>query len=398
MAIQYYNIIKTGKKYAVDKSTGSVKEVPSIPAGGATINWGGSSLPSVIRNAKPNAPTPVRTAPRGMENPTTTSRTSPNGFIYRSDGAIIDSETGRMIKKPRIPDSVYNQIRMQLQQGNLTPDQARSHLQGLINSGEYSETVNNAKLYAPLDNIRQRDGIYKFANDGSGRMIKTSATAEIGGNRGVAQTGIASDKGSLQSMLADIVGSVVQSGKVINPNLSDAELDNLDVAQFLAQAEREVAPEYKQKFDQVKNDLSQYFARTGEDLQLKIDEINRQEEKTKLEADESFAGRGLTFSSRRNQFNQNLAEESNRSRNRSRTLAFRGAEDKGRMAERLIGTESLRDLSLPTIGERRFELSSTPQIGSLEREKQYTKEQMARQLEFDERKRRAYTARKLSFA
>lgn len=51
MATQYYNITKTGQKYALDKSTGEAKEVSSIPSGGATITWGGNSLPNNLANA-----------------------------------------------------------------------------------------------------------------------------------------------------------------------------------------------------------------------------------------------------------------------------------------------------------------------------------------------------------
>lgn len=61
MAIQYYNIQKTGEKYAQDKATGKTEKVSVIPAGGATITWTASGLPHGL-----NIPTPTPTpAPNG---------------------------------------------------------------------------------------------------------------------------------------------------------------------------------------------------------------------------------------------------------------------------------------------------------------------------------------------
>lgn len=273
MAIQYYNIQKTGKKYAVDKSTGEVKEVSSIPLGGATINWIGYGLPSALENI--GVPSAVRTQPYGM-----------------------DSQD---------------------------------------------------------------------------------------------------DNSTIQNGIIDVIDTVVKSGKTFNPDITDEDLADIDIAEFLKQAEAEIAPEYKQKFSQVKDDLVKVFERTNQDLAYKITGIDKQEKADKLAADESFSGRGLTFSSRRENYNQDLADTASQERDRARTLAFRDAQDTATAAERQLGSDYISGISLPSIGGKQVSPVGNT-IGSLEREKQYNIEQMSRQLEFDERARRAYTTRSLSFA
>ena len=208
----------------------------------------------------------------------------------------------------------------------------------------------------------------------------------------------ADDPEDFRGMIEGVMESLVGSGKIIHPDITVDQLADINIADFLAQAEAEIAPEYKQKFDAVKSDLSTFFERTGVDLGLARDSVNRESDAVQLEADESFAGRGLAFSSRRNTFDGNLDSATDRSLSALDRGASRDAIDKGTAAERLIGTENLRGLSIPKIGEQRFALSTEPVIGSLQREKQFTKEGIAKQLEFDERARRAFSSRNLSFA
>lgn len=70
MAIQYYNIQKTGEKYSLDKTTGKAQKVSSIPSGGATITWVGRGLPSTLDKTLKKT-TPVST-------PKSTSKVTPS--------------------------------------------------------------------------------------------------------------------------------------------------------------------------------------------------------------------------------------------------------------------------------------------------------------------------------
>lgn len=57
MAVQFYKLASTGKIYSLDKSTGQVGEVSSVPPGGAVVVWNGSGLPPDLQNAMNAAPT-----------------------------------------------------------------------------------------------------------------------------------------------------------------------------------------------------------------------------------------------------------------------------------------------------------------------------------------------------
>ena len=255
--------------------------------------------------------------------------------------------------------------------------------QGNIDFG----TVNNNSAPVPYEPPRN----VKFGNVQT-QQLTSGAIGQSGGGFQ------ADDPEVFRGMIEGVMESLVGSGKIIHPDITVDQLADINIADFLAQAEAEIAPEYKQKFDAVKSDLSTFFERTGIDLGLARDSVNRESDAVQLEADESFAGRGLAFSSRRNTFDDNLDSATDRSLSALDRGASRDAIDKGTAAERLIGTENLRGLSIPKIGEQRFALSTEPVIGSLQREKQFTKEGIAKQLEFDERARRAFSSRNLSFA
>ena len=203
----------------------------------------------------------------------------------------------------------------------------------------------------------------------------------------------------IEQLVLDMLESVVSSGNTINPNITPEDIAALDIENFIAEAEASVSAEFRQKFSNAKQDFVTFFERTDQDLSSRIASIGREKDVTQLAADESFAGRGTATSSRRLKFDKDLREEAERRGKDVRTLAFRGASDVGKSAERLLGTEALRGTEIPKIGgEAAFSLSETPQIGSLQREKQFTIESLARQSQTDEARRRALTFSNLGFA
>ena len=186
--------------------------------------------------------------------------------------------------------------------------------------------------------------------------------------------------------LEDVMDAIVESGQTINP---DADFASLSIEEFLAEAEKIVAPEYKQKFDLAKQNLATHYERVGEDLNLAIEGIQRQASETKTASGEEYAGRGTTFSSRRGMYERKLGEESERQQEAKRTLAFRSAEDAGRTTEHLIGSEKYGELSIPLIGGEQAYTPTGGLIGSLETDRQYSKDRIAKQLELEQNQRKA---------
>jgi|GEM_PF-6156924 len=199
--------------------------------------------------------------------------------------------------------------------------------------------------------------------------------------------------------IESILETMIASGKTINPNLTIEDLADLDPADFLRQAEIEVSDEYKGKFAQVKDELTRSLTNIGYDL-TKTQESNKRITEQNLEAGtEEISGRGLAFSGQRETFIKDTSSALSRANESAREMAFRGAQTAGTSAESKIGTSNLSGLSTPQIdGQRGFSFSSEPLTGSLVSERSFAKESMAKQLELDERTRRAFASSNLSFA
>jgi len=189
----------------------------------------------------------------------------------------------------------------------------------------------------------------------------------------------------------NVITPMVESGKTVNPTIID-KLPDINIEDFFKQAEKELAPFYKQKFDTAKQDLVRGLQNIGVDLGKELSGITRQSDQTRLSGREDLAGRGLTFSGKRNKFETNLTDATDRATERARTLAFRGAGDIGRQTERYTGTNALTDLNLPQVGgEKAFQLSSDPLIGTLQQNRRSAIQELGRTRAVDAAKRRALT-------
>lgn len=155
MAIQYYSIANTGKKYALDKATGVAQEISSIPTGGATINWGGSSLPSELTT--------------GLSKSTST---------YSTTGGTSTSTSISTDQLPPIPDELYQTAKGYVQSGQMTPDQARQYLQRYIGGGIYSGSVDTNKLFPPGESFTRNGVTYAFDKTGTGTTVTTNRPVE----------------------------------------------------------------------------------------------------------------------------------------------------------------------------------------------------------------------------
>lgn len=319
---------------------------------------------------------------------------------------------GSTIVVPDLPSSIIQNYRAGIERGSISYSQAIQEINQLITSGQYQySSGQQAQVQSVLDQpvtVTTSSGNFSIipsttgskvidANILSGNISGINATRVSG--TGETTTDTTGGEQSLEDMVFDMLESVVASGNTINPNITEEDLAALDIENFIGEAEASVADEFKQKFANVKQDLVTFFERTDVDLAERVASIGREKDETQLAADESFSGRGTAVSSRRLDFDSKLVEQAGRATDQSRKLALRSAEDVGRTAERQVGTEALRGTGLPSIGgEQAFELSGTPIVGSLQREKQFTTESLARQLQLDESRRRAFTQSNLGFA
>ena len=193
----------------------------------------------------------------------------------------------------------------------------------------------------------------------------------------------------------------LSSGKTINPNLTPEQIAQIDPAEFLRQAEASISPEYKQKFDLLKRDLTTNLSRLGYDLSLKEKETQQAFERTNLQGGEELAGRGLAFSSNEQTFRQKTREARDAEITAAQETAYRSGTDVTRKAEELGGTETLASTVLPSIGGRSLSLTGTAQapiIGSYQRDRQSLIESLAKENETQARNRQAYATRDLNFA
>ena len=206
--------------------------------------------------------------------------------------------------------------------------------------------------------------------------------------------------GSILDNLDSIIESIISSGRIINPKLTEEDLKDLDPAIFLQQAENSIAPEYLGKFSAIKDEFTRSLNNIGYDLNLKKNELQRVSRENLEIGTEDLAGRGLAFSGQRERFGEETEESLNRATEGARTLAFRTAQNLGSSAEGLVGTENVRGyLGGQTLeGRQPFEFGSTPQVGSLVSERQHLKESMAKELERQARERKAFANRSLAFA
>ena len=326
--------------------------------------------------------------------------------------------------KPPIPEWIYQQTTQAVMNGSLSPQQALQELQNLTASGgQFSGAIDRNKLFPSGTSFQRNGDTYSFDNTGTGNVIKTSATNQYtnisskgissgvpvddpdfqrafsgeaqAGNYGRTPNGIVNlttgqlyDNNSVISALATTTATqMAQSGMTVNPNV-DFKL--VSWADFMDQAGQQIAPQYKEKFDIIKNTVTTGLSRISEDLGLKKDELGRSADEARRSGQETLAERGLTFSGQRQSFDTKLSEELNRSLSLADTSAFRGGQDLLNEAEQKVGTSGLQGISLPSLGSRSLSFGATPLKGDLSYQ-QYTDQfNRAQSLASDENARKQY--------
>lgn len=394
----YYKDSKTGQIFRVNGNTNMIEIVASVPAGtpisqgqsmDQVANSFGVKLPGGSNpNPAPSYDPFSRDISFGATNPQPVQdyvAGYTDGDLESMKSALYNLERNA---KTNNDYQTLNTLRAKVNAEESRVSAIKSRAQQLISGGSGSDEITS--FYSSLsDKDKQLIGsLYP-------RLLQNVKQTTPTTTQNPSSTGNA----TIDKMIEDILASVVSSGKTINPNLTEADLADLDPAIFLQQAEAMIAPEYREKFEVTKNNLTRELSNIGYDLTKKVEDNARITKQNLETGTEDLAGRGLAFSGKREQFVTETADAKARADESARVLAFRSAQDKGSTAESLIGTSSLQGASLPTInGQRPFEFSTTPLVGSLTSEKQYLKESLAKELETQERIRRAYATRQLSFA
>lgn len=357
MAIQYYNIISTGKKYALDKTTGQVQEVSSIPQGGAILNWSGSSLPSELSKIS-----------QSQSSQTPTPQPAPQ------------------INKPYIPptisDAEYAGYRALIKSGRIGLQQAIDELNSKIKNKLVSGSVDTTKLMETGD---------RYIQGNKETIIENKY-----------QTGNELLDETLKG-ISSYLDSIKSQGMKLNPNV---EITPEITQKFLTQAETELEPYYSSQIKAIRTDLIKNLESLQKGYVSQKAKAESEFRDSLASSQEDFAGRGLAFSGQRQKTEQQFGESTGRYfEDLARTYQEKGTE-MGSTAQRTIGSSNL-DLSYPSIESYKpnigtdFTLSSTgsrtlfaPEsgvIGSLERERLAAKEARRADLEKSYRANRALT-------
>ena len=127
-------------------------------------------------------------------------------------------------------------------------------------------------------------------------------------------------------------------GKVINPEI---DITPEITTKFMSQAESEAEPYYANLIRQTRQDMETAMSRAQQDFGTKADDIGRQFGFNLENVQESFARRGLEYSSDRSRAEQDLAGQAQRDLSAAAETTARAGQDIGNKAERYLGTQNL---------------------------------------------------------
>lgn len=198
------------------------------------------------------------------------------------------------------------------------------------------------------------------SNGSTGGSIGTGMTGDgsgdsTGSGSGVDQTGWTDSMKQLYDAMSGYVDTITKSGKIVNPDIT---IDDNLIAQFTAQAKTELGDYYKPLFDQTASDIKTGLQRIGEDLGSYTTQLSKQFGSQLENTQESFARRGLNFSSDRNKAETNLADTYATALAGKQQDAQRSAYDLGVAGVRKLGssffpseTASYLSGQTPTLGK-----------------------------------------------
>ena len=248
-------------------------------------------------------------------------------------------------------------------------------------------------------------GTVDTASTGVGGQTGAGAGQTGTGIEGVNTTGWSQAMIDSFSSMKDYLGKLKDEGKIVNP---DVNISPEIVAKFETQAKTELGPYFNQLFSQGKVDIEKATKRLAEDYGTKERELGLQFGQAQEATQESFARRGLSFSTMRTGAEQRLAEGARTDLEALQQKTFRAGEDTGQKAERELGSQflpksfaSIQTGATPTLGKpgqygfqaggqsRELFTPTGGQVGTLEQQRIKDEELRKRELLAGERELRS---------
>lgn len=287
--------------------------------------------------------------------------------------------------KPSIPENVYQVLTNQVQNGQITSQEALRQIQGYVSSGQYSDTsVNTQKLFPPGLSFTTPDGTTKqFDSTGSGNII----TLKKVGSAFVPDTSVPSSNvptssvpsgsttppatsGSpvpapevatlppefqqLYTQLETYLQQLTQRGQVLNP---DVNITPEQTLAFLNQAQTEINPYYAGQLKLAKDSLSKTLNYAIGNEQQSEQQAQRDYSTNLRTLGETAADRGFAQSGLRQRDEGNLAYDTQTSIDNARkALSYNSGNAASTFAQQ-YGSDNLPN---PTIGQAPRVLAGQP--------------------------------------
>ena len=169
-----------------------------------------------------------------------------------------------------------------------------------------------------------------IATTGAGTTDATGGSID-----GVDTTGWSDSMIQSFQAIQNYVKDLQNQGKVVNPNIT---IDQATIDRFTKQAKTELEPYYGQVFRQAETDIKTGLERQARDYATRERDLGLQYGNALEQTQESYARRGLEFSSERNKAEGDLADQAERSLGDLRTNLFDASKDLGTRGERSIGS------------------------------------------------------------
>lgn len=283
MAIQYYSIQQTGKKYALDKATGKVQEISSIPSGGAISTWNANGLPDELSRALSVS----------SSNISSTQAPSSTSFMSSSDVAAANEAERQRIAAEEAARKKEEQRQYWLREayknkgGFGSPELAQKFMQSV--PAEFQTDVGN------------------FLG------MKISAESKTGDPI----------KDAILKAAQDFLDKLANRGQVLNPNI---EITPEKIAEFTAQAQRELSPYYQSQMKLARESLLKSVGYSIEDIGRNEQDLEKKYGTSLRTLGESAAEKGFALSGMRKRDEEQLAYETQQNIDLNRRTLGRQAE------------------------------------------------------------------------
>uniref|UniRef100_A0A6M3KHU2 Uncharacterized protein n=1 Tax=viral metagenome TaxID=1070528 RepID=A0A6M3KHU2_9ZZZZ len=217
----------------------------------------------------------------------------------------------------------------------------------------------NWKTYLEQAGIRSQDApaldpnsdatIADTTQQGGGGTNLNGGGTDVAGGGGfgsLSELGI-DTTGMSESMIMTLEGmqtlanNKMSSGTMLNPDIT---IDDDVIARFMEEAKAELGPYYRQAFQETEDDLKVGFQRLQMDKAKRELALSKQFGQELEQTQESFAQRGLDFSSQRDKAEQNVADKYKTEIDSNIESSARQGFDLGTKGERILGSAAFPNI------------------------------------------------------